>query len=348
MYCRAIILLFISSLHYLTVLGQHNGPLCFDYTSVDAGMNYMNDKSFVIFPFINCSTDTVVIENVVYRGERGKHVYNSPYNKKMDTIAPMERDTIKFYKRQSAYFESGMKTDLFAVRFVGKNEVQLITINSMIRENKGKVEANPVEVPTVWRGEAVRFYSKLKNYGTDPVTLRYGSQWMGYLKRIDDVGSPFTIYPGEEVTLGFEIETAELLAEYKGALTLETNEQGSYPTLKLEFYGKLISNNHPSIKFDSLLLHKYVDQFGDGNFEFWFENNGDAPLIIKSAKTSCGCMVATYPRQPIAPGERNVIKVKYDTKRLGPINKSVTVQTNIGSMPVILRVKGEVNNPDKR
>lgn len=58
-------------------------------------------------------------------------------------------------------------------------------------------------------------------------------------------------------------------------------------------------------------------------------------------------MVASYSREPVLPGERNVIKVRYDTKRIGPINKSITVYTNVGEMPVILRVKGMVNRTDE-
>ena len=35
--------------------------------------------------------------------------------------------------------------------------------------------------------------------------------------------------------------------------------------------------------------------------EFAFTNSGKVPLIITEVKTSCGCTVAEYPKEPIAP-----------------------------------------------
>ena len=64
------------------------------------------------------------------------------------------------------------------------------------------------------------------------------------------------------------------------------------------------------------------EQHGDGAYEFKFTNTGDAPLIISNSKGSCGCTVPVWPKEPIIPGESNVIKVKYDTKRIGAFNKS--------------------------
>lgn len=91
-------------------------------------------------------------------------------------------------------------------------------------------------------------------------------------------------------------------------------------------------------------IHDYgtIDQHGDGSCEFKFTNTGSEPLIISNAKGSCGCTVPEWPRKPIAPGESEVIKVKYDTKRVGPINKSVTITYN-GTPPTkVLRIKGTV------
>ena len=53
----------------------------------------------------------------------------------------------------------------------------------------------------------------------------------------------------------------------------------------------------------------------DGKREFVFTNNGNKPLIITNAQGSCGCTVPTYSKEPIAPGAKGVIGVKYDTSR---------------------------------
>lgn len=82
----------------------------------------------------------------------------------------------------------------------------------------------------------------------------------------------------------------------------------------------------------------------DGKREFVFVNNGNSPLIITSATGSCGCTVPTYPKEPIAPGAKAVIGVKYATDRVGPFNKSVTLKSNaIQGDTKVLTIKGTVS-----
>ncbi len=81
----------------------------------------------------------------------------------------------------------------------------------------------------------------------------------------------------------------------------------------------------------------------DGTCTFEFKNTGNAPLIISNAKGSCGCTVPEWPKEPIAPGAKGSIKVKYDTKRPGAINKSVTITSNAVNEPTkVIRIKGNV------
>lgn len=78
-----------------------------------------------------------------------------------------------------------------------------------------------------------------------------------------------------------------------------------------------------------------------------FTNTGTEPLVIKSARGSCGCTVPTWEKEPIAPGQSSTIEIRYDTKRTGPINKSVTITTNEGSENHLLQVIGNVLPPKK-
>lgn len=85
---------------------------------------------------------------------------------------------------------------------------------------------------------------------------------------------------------------------------------------------------------------------GDASTEFKFTNTGNEPLIISNSQGSCGCTVPSWPREPIAPGASNVIKVKYDSQRLGPINKSVTITSNaINASTKVIRIKGNITPP---
>jgi len=81
-----------------------------------------------------------------------------------------------------------------------------------------------------------------------------------------------------------------------------------------------------------------------------FVNDGTEPLIIKSAKGSCGCTVPTYPEQPVMPGETAEMKITYDTNRIGAFNKTVTIQTNAGvkTLKVIGKVEKKAATPTKK
>ena len=83
---------------------------------------------------------------------------------------------------------------------------------------------------------------------------------------------------------------------------------------------------------------------GNGSYEFVFVNTGNEPLILSQPKSSCGCTVPEWPRQPILPGESNVIKVTYkNTDRPGNFNKYVTVFSNaLINKEIKLHIKGTV------
>ncbi len=76
--------------------------------------------------------------------------------------------------------------------------------------------------------------------------------------------------------------------------------------------------------------------------EFYFSNPSMVPLIIFSVEPSCGCTVADFPKQPVAPGKSGVIRVTFDAADLGFFQKSVTVSTNAQQGDETLIIKGEV------
>lgn len=98
---------------------------------------------------------------------------------------------------------------------------------------------------------------------------------------------------------------------------------------------------------ETTLDYGTLQQGGDPYRVFTFTNNSDEPLIIKSARGSCGCTVPEIPEDHIAPGATGEIKVKYDTQRIGAFQKSVTVYTNLTEEPFQLYIKGNVKPKDK-
>ena len=105
-----------------------------------------------------------------------------------------------------------------------------------------------------------------------------------------------------------------------------------------------ISGDGPKIVFTSETYdYGTIKNGAEPNCTFEFKNTGNAPLIISNAKGSCGCTVPTWPKEPIAPGAKGVITVKYDTTREGAINKNVTITSNAINEPnQIIRIKGTV------
>ncbi len=81
----------------------------------------------------------------------------------------------------------------------------------------------------------------------------------------------------------------------------------------------------------------------NGERTFKFTNTGDAPLVVSSATSTCGCTIPSFSREPIAPGKTGEIKVKYNTERIGGISKTITVTSNAANEPTVyLRIKGVV------
>lgn len=99
----------------------------------------------------------------------------------------------------------------------------------------------------------------------------------------------------------------------------------------------------PVIKFEKL-VHDYgtIQQDANGECEFKFKNTGKEPLILSNVVSSCGCTVPSWPKEPILPGKSASIKVKYDTKRIGTISKTITVMSNATEDRVILSIKGNI------
>jgi hypothetical protein len=75
---------------------------------------------------------------------------------------------------------------------------------------------------------------------------------------------------------------------------------------------------------------------------FSVKNNGTTPLIITAAKSSCGCTVAEYTKEPIRPNESGIVKTTYNSARIGAFSKTVTVIFDGIDVGETLTIKGEV------
>lgn len=71
-----------------------------------------------------------------------------------------------------------------------------------------------------------------------------------------------------------------------------------------------------------------IDQGTNVEHVFKFKNTGDAPLMIVNAKSSCGCTVPEYTKEPVAPGDSGEMLVKFNGSGQNQVSKTVTITAN--------------------
>lgn len=109
--------------------------------------------------------------------------------------------------------------------------------------------------------------------------------------------------------------------------------------------GVVFAQSNPEARFTKK-EHNFgtiKEEIGAVTTQFEFTNTGKSPLIIQRVSASCGCTTPTYTREPILPGKKGKIDVKYSTvARPGTFNKSITVYTNVPDTVYVLSIKGIV------
>ena len=109
-----------------------------------------------------------------------------------------------------------------------------------------------------------------------------------------------------------------------------------------------VKSQNPVTPQDSIIFSNITHDYGtivqgsDGSTIFNFSNKGKAPIVLNNVQASCGCTTPEWTRTPIAPGEKGMIKVTYNTNNLGAFNKSITVVSNAVNSTVVLMIKGNV------
>lgn len=106
------------------------------------------------------------------------------------------------------------------------------------------------------------------------------------------------------------------------------------------------STGEAKITFSSAKVHDFGYIPEDGGLvtcEFAFTNDGDAPLVIINAQSSCGCTIPKYTTKPIKPGKKSTIEVSYNPKmRPGAFKKAIRITTNDPKKHSTLTIIGSV------
>jgi hypothetical protein len=76
---------------------------------------------------------------------------------------------------------------------------------------------------------------------------------------------------------------------------------------------------------------------------FRFKNLDNEPIVLQTARTTCGCTAASWTETPVEPGEVGEIRVEYDAYRAGDFSKKIKVFFDRQRKPEVLKIKGVVN-----
>jgi len=113
-----------------------------------------------------------------------------------------------------------------------------------------------------------------------------------------------------------------------------------YIALIFSFFS-LVCIAQPVISFEKPTQHLgFVHQGDTVTFQYSFTNTGNQPLIISDTKVQCGCTVVEKPTQPILPGQKSQIQVKFITNSaIDRQDRTIIVISNASNSSVELRFK---------
>ena len=110
-----------------------------------------------------------------------------------------------------------------------------------------------------------------------------------------------------------------------------SGDKGSLPVIKFE------ETDHD---FGRILEGETV------SYDFSFTNAGKSDLLLAEVSTSCGCTVPSYPKAPIRPDEKGIVKVTFNSQgRRGFQSKNILVVSNTQPNVTVLKIKAQVVNP---
>lgn len=72
-------------------------------------------------------------------------------------------------------------------------------------------------------------------------------------------------------------------------------------------------------------------------------NTGKNPLVISSVHPTCGCTVPDYTKDPILPGQKGKITLKFNSENFdGVVHKTAEVYANVAQVPIELTFTADI------
>jgi hypothetical protein len=107
-------------------------------------------------------------------------------------------------------------------------------------------------------------------------------------------------------------------------------EPSASNSVKQGTIAQLDTAQYTTIAWKDTLVNFETAKEGDTvRMDFWFTNTGTKLLFISDVRSSCGCTIADYPKEPVAPGKDGAVKAVFSTERHpGEHRKLVLVRAN--------------------
>lgn len=144
-----------------------------------------------------------------------------------------------------------------------------------------------------------------------------------------------------------EAETIQVNDGEQSSVVETTNPNFTTPPNNEQTNDEVVESGEvTSIEFFEM-KHDFGNVFypSENKYTFKFKNTGNAPLVIKDAKASCGCTVPNKPEEPIMPGQIGELDVIFRPKegQAGTlVTKDITVTANTSPEITMLQISANV------
>ena len=101
----------------------------------------------------------------------------------------------------------------------------------------------------------------------------------------------------------------------------------------------------PNIKFSKLNFNFGTIDKGEIISKYiTFKNDGKKDLVISNVKSSCGCTIADWPKNPISPNHSDSLLLVLNSSSLnGIIKKTITVISNSKPNTKVITINAQIN-----
>jgi hypothetical protein len=95
-------------------------------------------------------------------------------------------------------------------------------------------------------------------------------------------------------------------------------------------FSQPLVDNQAEIVFEKMVMDFGEIQQGQVvNATFTYKNTGKVPLILSNVKTTCGCTVPNWSKEPLAPGQSTQLAATFNTNgKMGQQNKVIAITSN--------------------